>query len=178
MPGLINEAREQLLLRQFLIGLPSTVNKHLYSSGDTKALDTAVEAWFLVRIKKDHKQEGVAPISWEQRGSKLSEMMELNTQLIKLSEHVAVLTTVQSSKHHSRMSCCFICKRIGHFQWQCPNTHVSKPTTDSWQCFCCGQLGNIKEDCKVQGNNQGMRRAGCATEIPYKYKCIKIAYFG
>ena len=82
MPGLPNKAREQLLLHQFLAGLPSAISKQLHSSGDTRALDATVErAQLLISIEKDHEQKGVVPISQNDRGSKLSEVIELKTQL-------------------------------------------------------------------------------------------------
>ena len=119
MPGLRNEAREQLLLHQFLTGLPFAISKQLRSSGDTKALDTTVErAQILISIEKDHEQKGVAPLSQDDRGSKLSEVTELKTQLVELSEQVAAVAAVQSSKRKSRMPRCFICNGIGHFQRQ------------------------------------------------------------
>ena len=92
MPGLTNKAREQLLLHQFLTGLPSAISKQLCSLGDKKAPDMTVErTQLLISIEKDHEQKGVAPISQEDRGSKLSEVTELKAQLIKLSEQVAAL---------------------------------------------------------------------------------------
>lgn len=64
MPDLPNEAREQLLLHQFLAGLPSAVSKLLCSLGHTRALDTTMErVQLLMTIKKEHEQKGVASIS-------------------------------------------------------------------------------------------------------------------
>ena len=161
MPGLTNKAREQLLLHQFLTGLPSAISKQLCSLGDKKAPDMTVErTQLLISIEKDHEQKGVAPISQEDRGSKLSEVTELKTQLIKLSEQVAALAAVQLSKRQSRMPRCFICNGIGHFQQQCPSKCVFEPETGTRRCFCCGQLGHLKKDCKMQGNDQGTSRAG------------------
>ena len=40
-----------------------------------RTLDTAL----LITIEKDHEQKGVAPISPDDRGSKLSEVTELKT---------------------------------------------------------------------------------------------------
>ena len=158
MPELPNKVREQLLLHQFLAGLPSAISKQLHSLGDTKALDAMVErAQLLITIEKDHEQKGVAPISQDDRDSKLSEVTEIK---LKLSEQVAALPTVQSLKHQSRMPRCFICNGIGHFQWQCPSKYVFEPETGTRQCFCFGELGHFKRDCKMQGNDQGMSRAG------------------
>ena len=43
IPDLPNEAKEQLLLHQFLAGIPSAISKQLHSAGNTRALDTTVE---------------------------------------------------------------------------------------------------------------------------------------
>ena len=115
MPGLPNKVREQLLLHQFLAGLPFTISKQLHSSGDTKVLDVTVErAQLLITNKKDHKQKGVAPFSRDDRGSEPSEVTELKT-IVELSKQVAALAGVQSSKHQSWMPHYFICNVIEHF---------------------------------------------------------------
>ena len=130
MLGLPNKARDQLLLHQFLAGLPSAISKQLHSSGGTPALDATVErAPLLISIEKDHEQKGVAPTSQDDRGSKLAEVTGLKTQVVELSEQVAALSAVQSSKRQSQMPRCFICNGIGHFQWQCPNKRVFEPGT-------------------------------------------------
>ena len=124
IPDLPNEAREQLLLHQFLAGIPSAISKQLHSAGNTRALDTTVERVRLLRIiKRDLEQTGVAPICQEDGGSKLPEVTELKTQLVELLEQVATLA-VQSSKCQSRMPQCFTCNGIGHFQRQCPSKCV------------------------------------------------------
>ena len=85
--ALPNEAREQLLLHQFLAGLPSAISKKLRSVGDTRALDTTVErVRLLMTIERDLEQTGVAPISREGGGSKLPKVTELKTQLVELSK--------------------------------------------------------------------------------------------
>ena len=43
MPGLDATARDQLLLHQFLGGIPSTVSRQLRATGETKTLATTVE---------------------------------------------------------------------------------------------------------------------------------------
>ena len=116
MPGLPNKAKEQFLLHQFLAGLPSAISKQLCSLGDTKALDAMVErAQLLISIEKDHEQKGVAPILQDDRGSKLSEVTELKAQLVELSEQVAALAAIQSSKRQYWMPRCFICNGIWAF---------------------------------------------------------------
>ena len=57
MPDIDIDARDQLLLHQFLTGLPLAVNKSLRVSDDAKSLDKAVErARLLMAIEKDQMQ--------------------------------------------------------------------------------------------------------------------------
>ena len=112
-------------------------------------------AQLLITIEKDHEQKGVGPISRDDRGSKLSEVTELKTQLVELSEQVVASAAVQSSKCQSWIPRYFICNGIGHFQWQCPSKCIYEPATGIRWCFCCGELGHLKKDCKMQGNDQG-----------------------
>ena len=43
MPGLAAEAKQQLLLHQFLTGLPISVSQQLRATDDTNVLDQVVE---------------------------------------------------------------------------------------------------------------------------------------
>ena len=57
MPDIDTNACDQLLLHQFLIGLPLAVSKQLRASDDAKSLDKAVErARLLMAIKRDEMQ--------------------------------------------------------------------------------------------------------------------------
>ena len=41
MPGVTGAAREQLILHQFLAGLPVAINKQLWVAGDVTRVETA-----------------------------------------------------------------------------------------------------------------------------------------
>ena len=131
MPDLPAAAREQLLLHQFLTGLPIGISKQLCSTGETKCLETTVErARLLMTLENDHElKAGVTSVSQEDANyGENFEMMQLKTQLGELTEQVAALTAVQSTKRVSRAPRCFSCQRLGHFQCQCPNqrTHQAR----------------------------------------------------
>ena len=158
MPDLPNEAREQLLLHQLLAGLPSSISKQLRSTGDTKQLEpTAERARLLMMIDDDHERRGVTSIS-QDRSCEHTEMVQLKTQIAELTEQVAALTAVQSSKRLSPAPRCFNCNGIGHVQRNCPNQRAYR--TDYRRCFLCGRLGHVQRDCRSQGNDQGAPRAG------------------
>ena len=89
------------------------------------------QAQLLMTIERDHEQKCVAHITQEDRASKLSEMMELKTQLVKLLEQVAALAAVQSPKHQSQMPSCFTCNGIGHFQQKYPSKHIFRSAGES-----------------------------------------------
>ena len=60
MPDIDIDACDQLLLHQFLMGLPLAVSKQLRVSDDAKSLDKAVErAQLLMAIEKDQMQTAV-----------------------------------------------------------------------------------------------------------------------
>ena len=155
MPDLPQDAREQLLLHQFLSGLPTAISKQLRSTGETQRLDTTVErARLLMAIECDQESKSVATISESDAAKECSEVMQLKTQLSELTEQVATLAAVQSSKHHSQPPRCFACQGIGHFQRNCPNQRNSQ------RCWLCGRRGHLQKDCRMQGNGQGAPKAG------------------
>ena len=156
MPDLPRDAREQLILHQFLSGLPTTISKQLRSTGETQRLETTVErARLLMAIKRDQESKSVASISRSDAAKECSEVMQLKTQLSELTEQVATLAAIQSSKRHSSQPPrCFTCQGIGHFQRNCPNQR------DHQRCWLCGRRGHLQKDCRMQGNDQGVPRAG------------------
>ena len=55
MPGLDKPARDQLLLHQFLVGVPETVSRQLRATGETTNLDTTIErARLLMTVDTQH----------------------------------------------------------------------------------------------------------------------------
>ena len=52
MPGLAAEVKQQLLVHQFLAGLPVSVSQQLRATGDTKVLDQVVERTKLLIVQE------------------------------------------------------------------------------------------------------------------------------
>ena len=82
MPVLAAEAKQQLLVHQFLAGLPVSVSQQLRATGDTKVLDGVVERAKLLMVV----QEQTAATT-----SKETEMSKLRSQVSQLTEQVAAL---------------------------------------------------------------------------------------
>ena len=88
MPDISADVKEQLLLHQFLTGLPQEVSKQLRVTGATSTLAGAVErAKLLMTI--DHHGETAAITT------KQPEFLQLQQQLTDLSEQVAALSLRQ-----------------------------------------------------------------------------------
>ena len=56
MPELDVPAREQLLLHQFLAGIPDSVSRQLRATGEIKTLDSAVTRSRLLMTIDEHRQ--------------------------------------------------------------------------------------------------------------------------
>ena len=63
MPKLEKNAREQLLLHQFLGGLPETISRQLRATGEVKTLDTAIaRARLLMTIDEPERAPNLATL--------------------------------------------------------------------------------------------------------------------
>ena len=111
MPDIDTNARNQLLLDQFLTGLPLAVSKQLRASDDAKLLDKAVECTqLLMVIERDQMQTAAAV--------EADEVQELRKQISELTEQVAVLTMWKNETRRGNRSPrqCFNCCGVGHLQ--------------------------------------------------------------
>ena len=149
MPDLTAAAKEQLLLHQFVTGLPHEVSKQLRAAG-VKTLPEAVERAKVLMTVEQHPL--AAPVAAAQ--PKPTELLQLQQQISELSAQVAALTTQQSVNRKSqplgdgRPKRCFICNKLGHLQYNCPFRQ------DSRRSFTCGQPGHGWKNCP-QGNDRG-----------------------
>ena len=149
MPDISADAREQLLLHQFLSGLPQEVSKQLRATGATTKLKDAME-WAKLLMTIEHHTESAA-ITTKQSSN--SEFLQLQQQLSDLSEQVAALSLRKLAKPQGRTEVrrCFICNKVGHLQYACP---TQRPRQDTRRCFTCNQPGHGWRNCQ-QGNKTG-----------------------
>ena len=143
MPDLDASAREQLLLHQFMAGIPAAVGRQLRTTGDTNKLDATVERARLL-MSLDVHEEATAAIQTE------GEMKQLKEQISELTEQVAALSAAQSTTGAQRPRTslrCFGCNGFGHVQRNCPSP--------ARRCFNCGRTGHLARNCQQQGNENG-----------------------
>lgn len=144
MPELAEDASQQLLIHQFLAGLPAPVSRQLRAVGNTTNLEQIVERAKVLMVVDS--SEKIAAVQSEN-----SEVSSLKAQIQELTEQVAVLTTQKSTKKQLQ---CFHCKQAGHIQRYCPNRVRER------RCYVCGRLGHIAANCWHSGNEKGMPPRG------------------
>lgn len=108
MPDLAVPAKEQLLLHQFLVGLPEDISKQLQATGVTNTLSEAVERAKLIMAIDHHSQAAAVspkPIS-------TGDIQELRQQLTTLTEQVAALSIQYSTQLREPRKQCFSCNRV------------------------------------------------------------------
>ena len=149
MPSLDKSARDQLLLHQFLAGLPDNVSRQLRATGEIKALDVAVVRARLLMTIDGHGQAAAV-------ADKTDKVELLREQVALLTEHVATLSTSRRSADSQQRSKlrCFSCSRPGHVQRDCPYRY-RRQGPDPRRCFVCDQPGHLARNCRRQGNDTG-----------------------
>lgn len=86
MPDIDATARGQLLLHQFLAGLPDSISKQLRATGETTDLDKTVERARLLMALDDREQAAVV-------STESAQLTQLTERVAELTEQVAALTT-------------------------------------------------------------------------------------
>ena len=99
MPGLDAEAKEQLLLHQFVAGLPPAISKPLRAAGNTTDLRSTVErAKLLNALENEQQTAGVTPPSNVNPIPTNAAVEKLTEQVAVLTEQVAALSAVQQRR--------------------------------------------------------------------------------
>ena len=104
MPSLDKLARDQLLLHQFLAGLPDKVGRQLRASGEIKTLEAAIERARLLMTIDDHGQSAAV-------ANEPSEVELLQEQVALLTDQVATLSAARRTADSGQRGklCCFSC---------------------------------------------------------------------
>ena len=153
MPDVTGTAKEQLLLHQFLAGLPVSISKQLRAAGDVARVETALERTRLsmaLEVELEEKPSMVATIPEQHQ-----QVRELKQQVEELTTQVATLVQCTTAQQQlQNLQRCFYCNKLGHFQRNC-----SKRRIDNRRCYACGQLGHVEKNC-WQGNYGGTSMQG------------------
>ena len=155
MPGISEDAREQLLLHHFLDGVPVSISRQLRTLADiTTVQDALAKARSLMTTLEDceyRTPEKPAPLDpSETRLSSIEKTLEeLVNKISSLStaEHTTAAVLPRQTATRSQKEC-FRCGRRGHIARDCRSKMVS-------QCFQCGKRGHTQRECWwSQGNEQ------------------------
>jgi len=158
MPGLDTGARDQLLLHQFLVGIPRDISKPIRAASDVKSLDQAMER---ARLLMAVDSEGPAPVAAVSDTTAYStQLQELQGQISELTEQVAMLSTQRRAPSRSSVRC-HNCGGIGHMRRECP---TRRRVQDGRHCFNCRSPSHMQRDCPLprRGNPQGNDRGTTA----------------
>ena len=142
MPELTADARKQLLIHQFLTGLPASLSRQLRASGNTADLDELVQRAKILMVVDGGERQTAAVHSG------ISEVSELKSQIQELTAQVEALKVAQKSDRNPPQ--CYYCKQPGHVQRYCPNRVRER------RCYICGRPGHIAANCWLSGNEKGM----------------------
>ena len=167
MPTLDTGARDQLLLHQFLAGIPRDISKPIRAASDVKTLDQATErARLLMAVDSDAPPP--APVAATSDSTVCSsQLQELQGQISELTEQVAMLSTRRSAPRSTVR--CHNCGGIGHMRRECP---TRRRVQDGRRCFNCGSPSHLLRTCPVprrsnlQGNDRGTTAPGNSRPYP------------
>ena len=121
--GLPVNISKQLLLHQFVNGLPVNISKQLRATGALDNLDVVLErAKLPMTIEEPQNTAAV----------QTNKIRDLKEQISLLTEEVAALSSKPTRR--SAAVICYRYKRPGHLQRNCPLIR---------KCYLCGQAGHV-----------------------------------
>jgi len=146
MPAADVATRQQLVIHQFLTGLPLEVSKRLRAAGEINDLGQLMQrAKLLMTIDAENPGEKLAAVQ-----QPIDRVEALTEQVAALTEQMAAMATNQRNARQPARLLCFRCNQPGHVQRNCPRLR---------RCFNCGRMGHLAKDCR-SGNGQGASRTG------------------
>ena len=114
MPRLDNTARDQLLLHQFLTGLPVSLSQQLRATGEARDLNSSIERARLLMSIDTQSQQVAAVEAQSNHTNPLQEQVE------KLTEQVAALSArIHRDPQQQKPKRCYKCGQAGHVQRNC-----------------------------------------------------------
>ena len=134
MPDADAQTRKQLLIHQFLTGIPLEVSKQLQAAGEIEDLDRLIQRTKLLMTLDC--REKTAAVEKQQ----MDTVEALKEQVTALTEQVAALITTTQRLRQPASLLCFRCNLPRHMQGNYPNK--------SRQCYVCRRNGHIASECR------------------------------
>ena len=116
MPGMDDDARGQLLVHQFLTGIPQTVSTQIRASGETLTLEKVVERARLLMTIREYNEQPIA------MAVQMDELQQLKEEVKELTQVVATLSVREQNRKPKH---CFRCNGLRHLQRDCPRQRLS-----------------------------------------------------
>jgi hypothetical protein len=131
MLSMDEDARAQLVVHQFLMGIPQAVSTQIRASGKKLTLEKVVEKARLLMTIRDYNEQPVAMVQ-------MDEVQQLREEVKELTQAVATLSVRR--EQNKKPKHCFRCNGLGHFQRDCPRQR---------RCYTCNQPGHIHVQCTL-----------------------------
>ena len=144
MPKAETATRIQLVLYQFITGLPAHVATTHYRRRKQPGHSAGEDA-----TDFDNREAEKSAMIEAKEG--LSEVEAPREQITALTEQVAALVTRCPATLPNRPQLCYRCHQPGHLQRQC---------TRSRGCFVCRRPGHIAKDCQLGNGRETFHRPG------------------